>query len=112
MAELTYHTLLLALRNHIGRARGVNAQQLVTEILGRTSAADERRLRDLVVELRLQGHHVCGRPRDGYFLAADEIELEETLKFLRDRALTSLTQASRMRGISIPDLVGQLHLPT
>lgn len=113
MAEaLNRDTLLAALRNHIGRERGVTASALVREIYGWTDAPAERNLRSLIVELRLQGHHVCAHPRDGYFLAADEAELEETMKFLRDRAMTSLTQASRMRGISIPDLVGQMHLPT
>lgn len=113
MAELTYHSVLAALRAHIGRANGVTAQQLVVEVLGHTSTGDERRLRDLIVELRLQGHHVCAVPgRGGYFLAETPEELEETMTFLRDRAMTSLLQASRMRGISIPDLVGQMHLPT
>lgn len=113
MPELTYHSVLAALRNHIGRERGVTAPQLVMEVLGRTGTGDERRLRDLVVELRLQGHHVCAVPgRGGYFLAETPEELEETMTFLRDRAMTSLMQASRMRGISIPDLIGQMRLPT
>jgi len=112
MAELTYHTLLAALRNHIGRDCGVTAQQLVVEVLGHTSAGDERRLRDLVVELRLQGHHVCAHPRGGYFLAASAEELEETCSFLRSRAMKGLQQISRMQGIALPDLVGQMHLPT
>jgi hypothetical protein len=112
MAELTYHSLLQALRAHIGRARGVKAGELVREVLGHTSTGDERRLRDLLVELRKNGHHVCGKPNTGYFLAATAEELEETCVFLRKRAMTSLMQESRMRGISSPDLVGQMHLPT
>lgn len=112
MAELTYHALLQALRDHIGRERGVTGPQLVVEILGHTSTGDERRLRDLLVDLRKNGHHVCGKPTTGYFLAATAEELEETCAFLRKRALTSLMQESRMRGISIPDLVGQMRLPT
>lgn len=112
MHELTYHSLLQALRSHIGRERGVTASELVREILGASRPADERRLRDLVVELRLQGHHVCAHPSSGYFLAANPEELEETCAFLRARAMQSLQQCSRMQRISIPDLVGQMHLPT
>jgi len=112
MAELTYHSLLMALRAHIGRARGVTASQLVGEVLGASRPADERRLRDLIVELRMQGHHVCAHPSSGYYLAETPEELEETCAFLRARALQSLSQISRMRGVSIPDLVGQMHLPT
>ena len=114
MAELTYHTLLQALRNHIGRERGVTARALAAEILNsyRVDGANERRLRNLVVELRLQGHHVCAHPASGYYLAATPEELEETCAFLRSRAMQSLQQISRMQRISIPDLVGQMHLPT
>jgi hypothetical protein len=112
MHELTYHGLLQALRAHIGRDRGVKASDLVREILGESRPADERRLRDLVVELRLQGHHVCAHPSSGYYLASSPEELEETCAFLRARAMQSLQQISRMQRISIPDLVGQMHLPT
>jgi hypothetical protein len=45
-------------------------------------------------------------------MASSPEELNETCEFLYDRAMTSLSQVSRMKQISMPDLRGQLHLPT
>lgn len=112
-AELTLDTLLAALRQHIGRRHGVTATALCREVLGSTpTSADERRLRELVVELRRAGHHVCAHPRDGYFLADTAEELQETCAFLHSRAMASLEQESAMKRVSIPDLVGQGRLPS
>ncbi|MGN6229146.1 MAG: hypothetical protein ACTHNM_17105 [Dyella sp.] len=112
-AELTRDTLLTALSRHIGRRQGVTATALCREVIGgQPTSADERRLRELVVDLRLEGHHVCAHPRDGYFLAENAEELEETCSFLHARAMSSLHQESRMKRISIPDLVGQGRLPS
>jgi len=113
MHDLTRDTLLIALRSHIGRATGVTGTVLCQEVLGRTpTGADERQLRNLVVELRLEGHHVCAHPRDGYFLAKTAEELEETCAFLRSRSMAGLQQISAMKRISIPDLIGQGRLPS
>lgn len=112
MAELTRDTLLAALRNHIGRNDGITATALCREVLCiEPTSADERRLRDLVVDLRLKGHHVCAHPTHGYFLAASAAELEATCAFLHARAMAGLAQVARMKGVSIPDLVGQGRLP-
>lgn len=112
-ADLTRDTLLAALRHHIGRRHGVTATALCREVLGDTpTPADERRLRELVVELRMEGNHVCAHPRDGYFLAANVNELEETIGFLRSRSMSGLQQISRMTRVSIPDLVGQMRMPS
>ena len=111
--ELTRDTLLVALRNHIGRRHGVTATALCREVLGcHPTSGDERLLRTLVVELRMEGHHVCAHPRDGYFLAANAEELQETCGFLRSRSMSGLQQISRMTRVSIPDLVGQMRLPS
>lgn len=111
--ELTRDTLLVALRNHIGRRHGVTATALCREVLGsHPTSGDERILRALVVELRKTGHHVCAHPRDGYFLAATTEEMLETCDFLHSRAMSSLQQESAMKRVSIPDLVGQRRLPS
>lgn len=105
--------LLAVLRNHIGRNNGVTATALAREVLGvEPTRRDERALRHLVVHLRNEGHHICAHPTTGYFLAATPEELDETITFLRDRALSSLHQIAAMKRISVPDLWGQLHLPT
>lgn len=105
--------LLAALRNHIGRARGVTVTALAREVLGtEPTRGDERVVRRLVVELRLEGHHVCAHPTSGYYLAASPDELADTIAFLRDRAMSSLEQIAAMKRVSVPDLWGQLRLPT
>lgn len=105
--------VLKALSRHIGQGNGARADVLVMEITGHPSnPVAERNLRDRIVELRMAGHHVCAHPRDGYFIAANEAELNDTCIFLHDRAMTSLTQVARMKNTSLPDLRGQLRLPT
>lgn len=108
------HAVLAALRNHIGRANGVTGEVLVIEINADTSGRriSERDLRHLVTELRMEGHHVCAHPVTGYFIAETPEELEASIAFLRERAMSSLLQISAMTKVSMPDLMGQLHLPT
>lgn len=120
MSTLTAHQVLTALSRHIGHENGATAERLVQEIFGAVAAPErvynlravERQLREIVVELRLEGHHVCATPEHGYFLAATAEELDATCLFLHERAMTSLKQIAAMKRISAPDLRGQLHLPT
>lgn len=113
VSALTSAAVLRALSRHIGIDNGVRSDLLVHEIIGHFGgAAHERRLRQIVTELRLEGHHVCAHPLNGYFIAKTPEELDATCAFLYERALASLTQISRMKKVSLPDLRGQLHLPT
>lgn len=113
MSELTRDQLLAALRSHIGRANGIGARDLCREMFGMfADPGTERALREMVNELRREGHHICAHPSTGYFLAETPEELAETCTFLIDRALSSLTQVSAMKRVSIPDLFGQLKLPS
>lgn len=105
--------LLKTLANHIGKANGIHVKQLVMEITGdcQSNSADERMVRELVNRLRMEGHHVCGTPSSGYYMAQTEEELNETCHFLYERAMTSLRQVARMKDVTLPDLRGQLRLP-
>lgn len=103
----TAHDLLSILARHVGQANGIAVAALAAQL-----DISDRQVRQLVSELRLSGHAVCGHPRDGYYIAATADELEETCKFLRNRAIHSLTLESRLRNIPMPDLLGQLHVPT
>lgn len=109
---ITRDRLLWALTRHLGGEAGVHAGDLVREICGETSPALERKLRHAIEGLRREGCHICGRPEIGYYLARNADELTDTVKFLHDRALASLTQAAAMRRVSIPDLAGQLRIKT
>lgn len=113
MTPITTDTVLAALSRHIGAANGVRADVLVAEITGALSTPQgERELREIVVQLRNDGHHVCAHPGAGYFLAANDAELDASCEFLFQRAMTTLKQVAAMKRVSLPDLRGQLHLPT
>ena len=116
MNEITRDALLAVLSLHIGERRGIHIQALVAELLGTWgrgyNPADGRKVRELVAELRRAGHHVCAHPASGYFLAENAAELDRTCLFLYDRAISSLEQIAAMKRVSMPDLRGQLRLPT
>lgn len=103
----TAHDLLAVLARHVGRGNGITVHTLADQL-----DTTERQVRSLVSELRMAGHAVCGHPRDGYYIAANAEEMEETCQFLRNRAMHSLQIESRLRNIPMPDLLGQLHVPT
>lgn len=107
-----HHILLAVLHSHIGAARGIDAAHLVVEVnaVAGERLITERQLRQLIVDLRLRGHHVCALPETGYFVAADEAELHTTLRFLYTRGMTTLQQVAAMRRVSLPDLAGQLKI--
>lgn len=111
--DITQATVLAALAAHAGKEKGIHARDLARKIAGAHSGpAAERRLRQVITELRLEGQHICGTPEQGYYLAADADELNHTCSFLYERAMASLKQISSMKRVSLPDLRGQLHLPT
>lgn len=106
--------LLKVLQHHIGKRNGAGSAQLVSEIVGHpcTDSSLERHLRHLIHDLRMDGQHICAHPSTGYFIAESEAELNMTCDYLYERAMSSLSQIARMKQVSIPDLRGQLRLPT
>lgn len=108
---ITRDEVLVALSRHIGGENGASARALVAEIRSVPTPGHERQLRHRIEELRREGHHVCGHPSSGYYIAATEEELVRTCGYLHDRAMTSLTQIAAMRRVSLPDLRGQLRIP-
>lgn len=102
--------VLAVLKGRIGAINGITAADLVKELTGDASPADQRRLRDCVVLLRNQGHAVCALPEAGYFMAANSDELNRTCRFLLGRAQTGLQQIAAMKNKAVPDLAGQLGL--
>lgn len=112
--QITPALVLAELQHHIGKANGIHVRELAQRITGELvdAEAQQRRIRHVVAELRMEGHHLCATPSEGYYIAANADELNETCSFLYERAMTTLTQVSRMKNIALPDLRGQLHLPT
>lgn len=109
---ITAAEVLAELEKHVGKSTGIHVRDLVARVTGlvATAAAQERRARELISELRQQGHRICGKPESGYFMAATHEELLETCDYLRRRALTGLVIESQMRRISMPELLGQINL--
>jgi len=105
--EVDRHQLLTVLRQHIGATNGASAEQLA-----RALNCNARHIRALVTDLRMDGEHVCGTPGEGSFMANTADDVTHTCEFLKSRALKSLLLASRRSKIAIPDLVGQMKLPT
>lgn len=98
---------LTRLQHHVGHHNGVTAEALAAAL-----GVPKRHVRTLITELRLDGIAVCGHPKTGYFIAATDDDVEATCKFLRSRAMHSLTLESRLRKITLPDLLGQMRLKT
>lgn len=112
MLQITPAQVLTALSHHKGKASGIHVRDLVMRISGQLANPEalERSVRKLVTELRLEGHPICAHPATGYFMAETAEELDETCNFLRSRALSSLKAESRLRRISLAELLGQFKL--
>lgn len=98
-------SLLNAMAPHQGQALGISAEALAAQL-----AVTRRQLRKRISEARCQGYLVCGHPKTGYFMATTADELRMATAFLEHRALHSLMLLSRMRGVGMPELLGQLRL--
>jgi biotin operon repressor len=98
--------VLNMLARHQGAENGIGAKRLAEQL-----DMSPRRLRKLISELRDDdGHAICGTPATGYFMAVRPEELQASCAFLEHRALHSLRLLSRMKKVSLPDLLGQLKL--
>lgn len=99
--------VMAALSLREGRQNGITARELA-----RLCDTTERDVRKCVSELRAEGVAVCGHPRNGYFIAACDEDLNETCEFLYGRAMHSLALISKLKRVALPDLRGQLKLKT
>ena len=99
--------LLTEMTRHVGAKAGISAAALAKAV-----GISEREVRLQITVLRLEGLHICGMPSTGYFVAKTAEELNEFCDFLYGRALGSLRIVSALKKIAMPDLLGQLHLPT
>lgn len=102
--------LLTVLSRHIGAANGCSVRQLARAVFGDAGDGPQRYVRQLIVELREAGEHVCAHPSTGYFIAETEDELDATCTYLYRRSMTSLQQIAAMKRVSLPDLAGQLNI--
>jgi biotin operon repressor len=103
----TKHDLMAAMVYCTGRNKGISCKKLAQRL-----DVPERQVRHLVTELRDDGIAICGHPSTGYYVASSPEDVQETIEFLKDRAMHSLKLASTLSKVPLPDLLGQLHLKT
>lgn len=97
---------------HAGRGNGVGADRLVMELTGAEGTTNSLRLlRSYIEALRRDCVTVCGTPETGYFYSERQDDINETCEWLYQRAMTTLTQVSRMKKRPDPNLREQLSLP-
>ncbi|MFN0182264.1 MAG: hypothetical protein ACKVQR_00455 [Aquabacterium sp.] len=98
--------LLNALSRHQGHGQGIGARALAAQL-----GLSPRELRRLISRCRDDdGHAICGHPSTGYYMATTPEELQTSCAFLEHRAMHSLRLLSRMKNVSLPELLGQLKL--
>lgn len=108
--------LLAVLSQHIGAEKAIGMDALFERVFGEPVSHkinDTRRLRLLVTALREQGVAICSTCRQnsgGYYLARAGSELEDYCGRLHKRALKALVLESKVRQVSLPELLGQMRL--
>jgi hypothetical protein len=108
--DINKDQVLAELQLHNGRDEGIHIRDLVARITNSLlcGAADERKVRKLIEELRMEGYPICALPDSGYFMAANAKELNETCAFLLARADTTVAQVAAMKNREAPDLYDAL----
>ena len=111
MKALTTESVLAALQMQVGRESALKASDLVEQITNlRTSPGAERRLRQIVKRLRLDGYPVCAHSDCGYYWARTPEDLKKACDFLRGKAMSSLQQITKLNRLALPPLVGQIEI--
>lgn len=108
--DLNKDQLMDELRRHIGRDEGIHMRDLISRVLNTVLVEDaaERKARELITALRNEGHPICAHPASGYYLAANQQELDATCAFLLERSQSTVDQVCAMKGVLPVDLYHQL----
>lgn len=101
---------------HIGETNAISMGELyerVFEEKWRNKVNDTRKIRSLINKLCSEGIAVCSTTNQnngGYYLAAAGSEVNDYLRRLERRALRILWRISKIKKISLPELLGQMRL--
>lgn len=104
--EIVRDQVLAELQRHVGRENGIHMRDLVARITNSmiNGEALERKVRELIAELRTLGHGICAHPASGYYIAANAKELDDTCRFLLERSQSTVNQVGAMKSTFPPDL--------
>jgi hypothetical protein len=102
--------LIDLLRAQTGPRNGLRVTDLAQRLTGQSNQATWRNIRSVIKGLRMQGLPICGHPSKGYYWAESAADLEATIAFLRERAMSSLAQIAKLRRVAIPLMEGQMEL--
>lgn len=113
---LLENKLMRILMAHIGANRVIGMGELYEALYGETwthRINDTRPLREIITDMRESGIPICSivaKPGGGYYLAATASELDEYAKRIESAALKKLKQASQLRRVALPELLGQIAM--
>jgi len=108
--------LLTVLTRHIGEANAISMGELYEAVFEKTwknKVNDTRKIRALINKMRSEGVAICSttdQNRGGYYLASAGSEVNDYTRRLERRALKILWRISKIRKISLPELLGQMRL--
>lgn len=110
MQPITADQLLVTLAHHKGQAKGIHVRELAMQVYGEltVTGAQERAVRKLVNDLRMDGQPICAHPAHGYFMAESRAELDHTINFLHARAMSSLVAVSRLKKIPVQTVLAEI----
>ncbi len=108
--------LLTVLTRHVGETNAISMGELYEAVFGeqwKNKVNDTRKLRLLVNKMRSEGIAICSttdQNNGGYYLAAAGSEVNDYLRRLERRALKILWRISKIKKVSLPELLGQMRL--
>jgi hypothetical protein len=107
--------ILQVLNRHIGRNNPISMARLYSIAFEKDFADvinDTRLMRQIITELRDAGNPICSTPAKsggGYYLG-DGSDLRDYCIKERRRAIKILTRESKMRKITVPELLGRIQM--
>ncbi|HPP07167.1 MAG TPA: hypothetical protein PLW88_07320 [Syntrophorhabdaceae bacterium] len=108
--------LLTVLTMHVGETNAIPMSELyerVFEEKWHNKINDTRKVRLLINRMRSEGVAICSttdQEHGGYYLASAGSEVNDYLRRLERRALKILWRISKIKKVSLPELLGQMRL--
>ena len=108
--------ILIVLSRHVGTEKALDMGELYSRVFNEPYSHKinhTRRLRTIITALRQKGVPIgstAAKNGGGYYIVRAGSELDEYCGRLRRAALNKLMMESRLRRISMPELLGQMQL--